>query len=51
MEEEVRVGGTLIWYYCICPREVWLMSHQLTPDQELDALVVGRAVGETTYQR
>ena len=51
MEEEVRVGGTLIWYYCICPRQVWLMSHQLTPDEDQDALVVGRAIGETAYQR
>jgi len=29
-----EITGTLIWYYYICPREVWLMAHELNPNQE-----------------
>ena len=39
---EVNVTGTLIWYYFICKREVWLMSRQLTPDQENTDLALGQ---------
>ncbi|HHY29486.1 MAG TPA: Dna2/Cas4 domain-containing protein, partial [Syntrophaceticus sp.] len=28
-DNQVGVGGTLIWYYFICKRQVWLISHQL----------------------
>ena len=31
---EIHVNGTLIWYYFICQREVWLMGHQLNPDED-----------------
>jgi len=45
------VGGTLVWYYYICPRQVWLIAHQLTPDQEDTNLLIGRLIGETAYAR
>ncbi|AUI36570.1 CRISPR-associated protein Cas4 [Geobacillus sp. FSL K6-0789] len=51
MEYEMPVTGTDIWYYYICPREVWLMKHQIAPDQEDEALELGRFLSETYYQR
>ena len=48
---EVNVTGTLIWYYFICKREVWLMSRQLTPDQENTVLALGRFFHEESYNR
>lgn len=45
------ITGTLIWYYAICKREVWLMAHSLTPDEEHEALEMGRAVHESFYTR
>lgn len=51
MESEIHIGGTLIWYYYICPREVWLMGHQIVPDQDTDQLILGKYIGENTYQR
>ena len=45
------VTGTLIWYYYICHREVWLMGHQVIPDQENDNIVIGRAIAEHSYGR
>jgi CRISPR-associated exonuclease Cas4 len=46
-----RVNGTLIWYYYICRREVWLMGHQIMPDQENDNIIIGRTIAEHSYGR
>lgn len=45
------VTGTLVWYYYICKREVWLMAHQLVPDQDQESILIGKIVGENTYPR
>ena len=45
------ITGTDIWYYYICKREVWLMKHQIAPDQEDESLDIGRLISETYYQR
>jgi len=45
------ITGTLVWYYHICEREVWLMGRNLTPDQEYPSLDIGRVVHETFYAR
>jgi CRISPR-associated exonuclease Cas4 len=50
-ENEISVSGTLIWYYCICKREVWLISHQLTPDQDDTNIAIGRIIDATSYSR
>jgi CRISPR-associated exonuclease Cas4 len=50
MERE-HLTGTLVWYYAICPRECWLMAHQLEPEREFDLLEQGRLNTEAHYQR
>jgi CRISPR-associated exonuclease Cas4 len=47
----MTISGTLIWYYYICHREVWLMSRQLEPAQENPFIEIGRLISEETYQR
>lgn len=47
----LHVTGTLVWYYYICPREVWLMSRNLVPDQDDTNIDLGRFIQENTYQR
>ncbi|MDQ0191306.1 CRISPR-associated protein Cas4 [Alicyclobacillus cycloheptanicus] len=49
--DEVHVTGTLVWYYHVCPREAWLMSRQLTPDEEDDNIRIGRLIHEESYVR
>ncbi|SHJ60895.1 CRISPR-associated exonuclease, Cas4 family [Paramaledivibacter caminithermalis DSM 15212] len=49
--KDMKVNGTLIWYYFICKREVWLMSHQLIPDQENSNIDIGRFLHEESYKR
>lgn len=36
------VNGTLVWYYTICKRQVWLMGHGIGPDQKNDNISFGR---------
>lgn len=51
MNEDVRITGTLIWYYFICKREVWLMAHNINADQENEYLDIGRFIHENAYSR
>jgi len=47
----LNIGGTLIWYYYICKREVWLIGHGIEPEQENDYIALGRHIHEIFYQR
>ena len=46
-----KITGTLIWYYYICLREVWRVTHELNPNQEDSFLEIGRLLGEDAYKR
>lgn len=48
---EINVSGTLVWYYYICPREVWLIGHQITADQDDANVSLGRFIQDFTYPR
>ena len=50
-DKELHVSGTLIWYYYICPREVWLIGHQITPDQDDTNVSLGRFIQNYSYPR
>lgn len=49
--EEVKVTGTFIWYYYICKREVWLISHGIVADQDNENMEIGRYIHENSYNR
>ncbi len=50
-ESDFKITGTLIWYYYICKREVWLMARQIVPEQENPHIEIGRFISDTTYKR
>lgn len=45
------VNGTLVWYYNICKRQVWLMSRYIVPDQNDENIDLGRFIHEQAYIR
>ena len=51
MVNKTFITGTLIWYYYICKREIWLMSRQLTPWQENPFIEIGRFISYESYSR
>lgn len=48
---EFRITGTYVWYYCICKREVWLLSRGITADQSNENMDIGRFIHESAYSR
>lgn len=44
------ITGTMVWYYSLCRREVWLMGHEITPDEDFYSLEIGRAVHQIFYK-
>ncbi|NSW90411.1 MAG: CRISPR-associated protein Cas4 [Firmicutes bacterium] len=50
-KEHEKVTGTLVWYYCICKREVWLMARNISSDQDNELLDIGRFIHEHSYSR
>lgn len=48
---EYSITGTHIWYYYCCPREVWLMLHQINPDEDDPNIDLGRFIHEMVYRR
>lgn len=50
-EQDLHVTGTLVWYYYICHREVWLVARHIVPDQDNANVDLGRFIGESTYKR
>jgi len=49
--QDLHFNGTLIWYYYICKREVWLMAHNIGPDQDDQNIDLGRYIHENSYLR
>lgn len=47
----MEINGTLIWYYNICKRQVWLMSHGIIPDQHDENIDLGRFIHDNYYKR
>ncbi len=46
-----KITGTLIWYYFICEREVWLIAHEISSFQDDPFLEIGRIIHEESYKR
>ena len=46
-----HIGGTYIWYYMICRRELWLMAHAVNPDEDDPNIEYGRFLHERAYAR
>lgn len=47
----IRVTGTLIWYYYVCHRQVWLIARQITPDKDHPSIELGRFIHDHSYSR
>jgi CRISPR-associated exonuclease Cas4 len=48
---KIKITGTLIWYYYICKREVWLISHGINADQRDDNIEIGKFLHENSFSR
>lgn len=46
-----NINGTMIWYYLVCKREVWLIGHGIESDQENENIQIGKLLHEQSYKR
>jgi len=46
----VKITGTYVWYFYVCKREVWLVSRQLTPEQDNVFIEIGRILHNESYK-
>lgn len=45
------VNGNLVQSYVICPRQAWLFSRNLIPDQQHPFIELGRLIDSESYKR
>lgn len=48
---DIKITGSVIQAYMVCPRQTWLMSRNISGDQENEYLEIGRLITEKSYQR
>lgn len=48
---QLDVNGTMIWYYYICKREVWMVARHIACDQRDENIDIGRFIHNNTYKR
>lgn len=51
MDEDYKVQGVKVNYYCICKRKLWLFSKGITMEQNNDRVLQGKVLHEQSYQR
>ncbi len=48
---EMYIGGTQVNYYFICKTKLWLFSHNITMEQESDAVKLGKLIHREVFKR
>ncbi len=51
MEGDFRITGSLIQAFMVCPRQAWLASRQICPDEDNVYLALGRLIDQQSYGR
>ncbi|WP_041468591.1 CRISPR-associated protein Cas4 [Chloroherpeton thalassium] len=46
---DFRVTGTMVNYYFVCQRKLWLFTHDVQMEHESDLVKQGRLIDETSY--
>jgi len=49
--ETLKVGGTEVNYFIVCPRKLWLYAHRLDLERSSDQVSLGALLHETAYPR
>lgn len=49
--DELKATGLQVHYLKVCPRKLWLHSHQITFEEESDRVLQGKILHETSYKR
>jgi CRISPR-associated exonuclease Cas4 len=51
LDQHLKHTGTLVNYYFVCKRKLWLFAHQINFESESDVVALGKLLSETSYDR
>lgn len=46
MRNDIRITGSLVQAYTVCPRQAWLASRQICPDEDNVYLALDRLIDQ-----
>ena len=46
-----KITGMMIYYYFVCQRKLWYFCHEITMEHNSEAVKIGKAIDEQTYQQ
>lgn len=49
--QRLKYTGTLVNYYFVCKRKLWLFAHNINFEQESDMVALGKIISEYSYGR
>lgn len=49
--DELKATGLQVHYLKVCPRKLWLHTHQIAFEDESDSVLQGKILHETSYKR
>ena len=47
----MQINGTIISYYFLCHRKLWLFANKIDMEHNSESVAMGRFISETTYDR
>ncbi len=51
LSQQTRITGTEINYYFICPRKLWLFSHEITMEHTSVKVEIGQEIHQSSFKR
>lgn len=48
---EERITGVMVYYYFICKRKLWYFVHEISMENENEAVMLGKLLDENSYKR
>lgn len=48
---EFKITGTMVAYYIVCKRKLWLFANNITMEKYSDLVDIGRLISETSFKR
>lgn len=51
LARKLKYTGTMVNYYFVCKRKLWLFSHNISFEQDSDVVTLGKLLSEFSYRR
>lgn len=51
MRNDIRITGSMVQAFTVCPRQAWLASRKICPDEDNIYLALGRLIDQQSYGR